>query len=59
MSEPTGDDRAREAVETVYRSDSRRVLATLIRLACPHCGGRLRLIATLDDPAVIRKILEH
>jgi hypothetical protein len=23
-------------------------------LACPHCGGRLRLIATLHDPAVIR-----
>jgi|SRR5712692_4151676 len=32
MSEPTGDDRAPEAVEAVYRSDSRRVLATLIRL---------------------------
>ena len=32
MSESTGDDRAREAVEAVYRSDSRRVLATLIRL---------------------------
>ena len=28
-------------------------------LACPHCGGRLRLIAALHDPAVIRKILEH
>ena len=28
-------------------------------LACPHCGGRLRFIATLHDPAVIRKILEH
>ena len=26
-------------------------------LACPHCGGRLRLIATLHDPAIIRKIL--
>ena len=26
-------------------------------LACAHCGGRLRLIATLHDPAVIRKIL--
>ena len=26
-------------------------------LACPHCGGRLRLIATLHDPAVIRKLL--
>jgi hypothetical protein len=28
-------------------------------LACPHCGGRLRLLATLHDPAVIRKILTH
>jgi len=28
-------------------------------LACPHCGGRLRLIATLHDSAVIRKILAH
>jgi|SRR6266436_4953019 len=31
MSQPTVD-RAREAVDAVYRSDSRRVLATLIRL---------------------------
>jgi hypothetical protein len=28
-------------------------------LACAHCGGRLRLIATLHDPAVIRRILAH
>ena len=28
-------------------------------LACPHCGGRLRLIATLHDPAVIRRLLAH
>ena len=28
-------------------------------LACPNCGGRLRLIGTLHDPAVIRKILAH
>ena len=28
-------------------------------LECPHCGGRLRLIATLHDPTVIRKILAH
>jgi hypothetical protein len=26
-------------------------------LVCPHCGGRLRVIATLHDPAVIRKLL--
>ena len=28
-------------------------------LACPDCGGRLRLIAKLHDPAVIQKILAH
>ena len=28
-------------------------------LACAQCGGRLRLIATLHDPAVIRRILAH
>jgi len=28
-------------------------------LACGHCGGRLRLIATLHDPVVVRKILTH
>jgi hypothetical protein len=28
-------------------------------LACAHWGGRLRLIATLHDPAVIRKILAY
>jgi hypothetical protein len=28
-------------------------------LECPHCGGRLRLIGTLHDPAVIRRLLTH
>jgi hypothetical protein len=28
-------------------------------LACPRCGGRLRLIALIEDPRVIRRILEH
>ena len=26
-------------------------------LACPECGGRLRLIATITDRAVLEKIL--
>ena len=26
-------------------------------LACPRCGGRLRLIATVEDPDAIREIL--
>ncbi len=28
-------------------------------LACPRCGGRLKLIALIDDPAVIRRVLRH
>jgi hypothetical protein len=28
-------------------------------LACPRCGGRMRLIATIEDPRVIRRILTH
>jgi uncharacterized protein YbaR (Trm112 family) len=26
-------------------------------LACPRCGGRLRVIAIVQDPAVVRTIL--
>jgi len=26
-------------------------------LACPRCGGRLRLIATVEDPDAVRAIL--
>jgi hypothetical protein len=28
-------------------------------LACPRCGGRLRLIALIEDAAVIGRILHH
>jgi hypothetical protein len=28
-------------------------------LACPKCGGRMVLLATIEDPAVIRRILTH
>ena len=36
----------------------RRVFALDI-LACPDCGGRLRLLATIEDRAVIKQILTH
>jgi hypothetical protein len=36
----------------------RRVFALDV-LPCPRCGGRLRLIATVQDPAVVRPILAH
>ena len=28
-------------------------------LACPRCPGRMVLLATIEDPAVIRRILTH
>jgi hypothetical protein len=28
-------------------------------LACPDCGGRLRLLATIEDPELMGKILRH
>jgi hypothetical protein len=28
-------------------------------LACARCGGRMRVVATIEDPGVIRKILAH
>ena len=28
-------------------------------LACPRCGGRLRVIAIVQDPAIVRTILAH
>src|SRR5262249_25812528 len=28
-------------------------------LRCPRCAGRMELIATVDDPAVIHRILAH
>ncbi len=28
-------------------------------LACARCGGRMRLVALIDQPPVIRRILGH
>ncbi len=28
-------------------------------LACPRCGGRMVVLATIEDPTVIRRILTH
>jgi hypothetical protein len=36
----------------------RRVFALDV-LACPRCGGRLRVIASVQDAAVVRTILAH
>jgi hypothetical protein len=36
----------------------KRVFAIDIEV-CRRCGGRLRVIASIEDPAVIERILEH
>ncbi len=28
-------------------------------LACPRCGGRLRLLASISDPRVVERLLAH
>jgi hypothetical protein len=55
---------ARRAERGASRCPRYWAWATLMRrafgidgLACPRCGGRLRLIATVEDPAVVGKIL--
>ena len=34
----------------------KRVFAT-DALACPKCGGRMKVLATMTDPEVVRKVL--
>jgi hypothetical protein len=36
----------------------KRVFAIDIE-TCPDCGGRLRVIACIENPPLIRKILDH
>jgi hypothetical protein len=54
-------DRAREGASPPrwrWADLLRRVFA-IDALACPNCGGRMRVIATVDDPRVVRHILQH
>ena len=57
---------APEAEPDDFRRHCKRAWARLIRkvwaadpLACPKCGGRLRIISFIEDAAIIEKILRH
>jgi hypothetical protein len=50
----------------LFATSSRVELAVLLRrtfgfdaLRCPKCAARMRVLATLSDPSVVKKILSH
>ncbi|MEO2167124.1 MAG: transposase, partial [bacterium] len=58
--------RSRQSATCRLRIKAERSWAGLMRrafridaLACPRCGGRLRLLATITDPIQIRRLLDH
>jgi hypothetical protein len=50
--------RAAAAVRMSWARRLKRVFAIDIE-RCEQCGGRVRIIAALEDPEVIEKILRH
>jgi hypothetical protein len=56
---PTNGASAKEKKRYSAWSDLMRRAFALDVLACPRCGQRMRLVATIEDPAVVKKILNH
>jgi hypothetical protein len=55
-----------QEADTPYRKKCRANWARLIQkiyeidpLTCPNCGGTMRILAFIEEAAVIRKILDH
>ena len=40
----------RELIKTVWNVDP---------LLCPKCGGEMNVLALIDEPSVVKRILEH
>jgi hypothetical protein len=63
MEHEPGDPSMEHAASAAGRSRSWAVLMQrtfgLDVLACPRCGGRLRLIALIEQPAVIKRVFGH
>ena len=59
QSEESGEDRAEDKSRYIEWSELMRRTFGLDVLACPNCGGRMKLIALIEKPSVIKKILMH
>ena len=53
-----GDGGPRQGRNYLWADLMRRTMGLDV-VTCPRCGGRLRLIAVIDDPAVVKRILRH
>ncbi len=60
------DNTSEHAADHAQHSSARMSWARLLKRVfdidiehCPHCGGRLKIIAAIEDPAVIVRILKH
>ena len=58
QAERATPDRAAAAVRMNWAQRLKRVFAIDVE-KCEQCGGRMRIIAALEDPEVIEKILRH
>ena len=62
ITEKPGDDAARHAPETTSRKGCARLPKRVFDIDlehCPQCGGELKTIAAIEEPAVIVRILAH
>ena len=59
LESDSGDDEAlpEQARHRAWANLMRRAFDIDV-LACPRCGGRLRLLGTIEDPVAIRAILD-
>ena len=61
-SEKPGDDAAHDAHEAPARMSWARLLKRVFGIDlehCPQCGGEFKIIAAIEWPAVIVRILTH
>jgi len=59
VDEPASDMMRRRSARGASWADLMRRAFEVDVLACPRCGGRLRLIALIEASAVARRILTH
>ena len=60
----TGDEleTSTPSARSCSRLKSRGILKRAFKIdieTCEHCGGAVKVIASIEDPAVIKQILEH